>query len=348
MVFLKNLFGKHVEAEEKSNQEPQSTPSEPEKKAITRDQIVDSIDSCKAALINCGLSKEETEKYSIALTAMQQAVSGLHPNLDVFDLYEYLYQVFSSSLALIFSGGTPLDKDRAVKTINESIKAIPSTTESPIQIATLQLAVLTQNALIINSRRMIDDLNIEKAEYQNAEKELLRNSKVEDASGMSESEKLTFDQYEQQIMEISEQIRSAERLIATYNQEIVSLKGIIRSVQLNPSAANMVSLQEQLRDLRAKLPGLAEFAAMVEKATRNSEQIRAETKATIRELSRKLDDTAFIPDLETEEKMSRLLEEVREPNLSAERETLKEDDVSTGTESNERRKKSQTIDTILN
>ena len=312
MAFLKNLFGKREEntGREAAAESPQSAAAENEKPAVTLDALADSIDGCKASLIHCGLSNEETEKYTVALTAMQQAIRGLHATLDVNDLYEYMQQVFTSSLTLIFSGGTPLDRDRAVKTVNESIKAIPSPAESQIRIATLQLAILTQSALIISNRRTIADLNMESSEYQAAEKELLQNSNASKSESLSDIEKITFDQYEQQIREIDAQIRGAERLISTYNQEIVSLKGVIRSIQMNPSAASVLTTQKQLQELRQKMPGLAELAAMVEKATKNSEQIRAEAKAAIRELSRKLEDTAFIPDHETEQKMNQMLDQI--------------------------------------
>ena len=322
MAFLKKLFGKHEEEPREEEQaetaaEEASQVPAPETGA-TLNSVADSIDSCKAALLNCGLSEEETEKYSAALTAMQQAVRGLHPNLDVSDLYEYLEQVFTNALTLIFSGGTPLDRDRAVKTVNESIKAIPSTVESQVRIATLQLVILIQTALILSSRRTINDLNLEKAEYEEAEKELLKASGARDLAGLTESERITFDQYEQQIREIGEQVRGAERLIASYNQEIVNLKGIIRSIQLNPGASSMINMQKQLQELRSKMPGIAEFAALVEQATRNAEQIRAEAKAAIRELNRKLENTAFIADEETEERISQMMAEIHGETEAAE------------------------------
>lgn len=274
---------------------------------VTKDMIVESIENCKIALGNCGLSEEEVDKYSAAFIAMQQAVRGLHANLDVTDLMEYLYQVFSSAMIMIFNGGTTIDRKKAMMTASDAIKAIASTTESPVKIATLQLAIQIQTASILMSRRTIADLNEEKAEYVEAEKELLRESDTRDVDKLSELARLTFDQYEQQINGITEQVQGAERLISTYNQEIASLKATINAIKLNPGALNVLASQEKMRELREKMSSMVDFIAMVEKATRNAEETRARTKAQIRELKRKLENTVFIPDPETEARMREVM-----------------------------------------
>ena len=207
---IKNLFGGHGS---KEGNETAAASEKKEKAVVTLDALADSIDGCKASLLRCGLSNEDTEKYSTALTAMQQAIRGLHPTLDASDLYEYLHQVFSTALIMIFSGGTPLERDKAVKTVNESIKKIPSTAETEIRVATLQLAILTQNALIISNRRIIDDLKVESGEYEAAEKEIIENSNAVSIDELPESEKRTFEQYQMQINDINAQIASAERLV---------------------------------------------------------------------------------------------------------------------------------------
>lgn len=326
MAFFKELFTRRSDKKTEERKEVQKSVSteapQPAAKAgntpVTTDMIVESIETCKAALSNFGLTKEDVDKYCTAFIAMQQAVQGLHSNLDVSDLMEYLYQVFTSAMFMIFSGGTALDRDKAIKTANDAIRTIPSTADSSIKIATLQLAILLQSAMILTNRRTIADLLEEKAQYLEAEKELMRNSGAKEISELSELDRLTFDQYEQQITGISEQVKSAERLIATYNQEIVALKGIIRSIEMNPGAVNVLATQEKMQALREKMPTLTDFTNMVEKATRNAEETRAKIKAQIKELSRKLEDTVYVPDPETEMRMSQVMAEIQAENQKEE------------------------------
>ena len=174
------------------------------------------------------------------------------------------------------------------------------------------MAILIHTALIINSKETISDLNIEKHEYVEAEKELLKASSAENLSDLAEREKLTFDQYEQQINQIQAQINGAERLLTTYNQEIVSLKGIIRTINLNPMAINILELQEKMKQLREKMPGIAEYTNLLKSATQNAEKIREKTKAEIRKLKETMMETVYIPDEETERTLERRFAEVKQ------------------------------------
>ena len=320
MALLKKLFGDRGKGNLTPAQEnpPESTAPEKEttaspqtRPAVTVDTLTNSIEVCKSSLENCNLSEEEIEKYASALTTMEQAIRGLHAVVDVTDLMDTLNQVFTQSLLLILSHGLPMQRDKAIKTINDAIKAIPSPVENPVKIATLQLAILIHTALIISSNETIAELNIEKEEYLEAEKELLKSSSAESPSALSEIERITFDQYEQQINQIKEQINGAKRLITTYNQEIVSLKGIIRNINLNPMSFNIQELQEKMRRLREKMPGIAVYTNMVKYATQNAEKIREKTKAEIRKLKETMLETAYIPDAETEQALQQRFAEVK-------------------------------------
>ena len=286
-------------------------PIAPPAPEITADTLAKRIESCKAALINCGLSNADIDKYSSALTTMEQAICGLHPEVNVDDLMDYLNQVFSSALLLILSCGSPLQRDKAIMTINDSIKTLPSTLESQVKIATLQLAILIQTAQIISSQKTIADLEVEKKEYADAEEDLLKNTQAKNAGDLSEKEKVFFDEYERQIKLIDGQIKGTDRLIESYNADIGSLKNIIRIIGLNPNDKNVVESQKKLDELREKMPSIAEFMNMVEAATKNTDTIRAKAKAQIRELDVKLENTTYIPDQETEEALTKRFNEIK-------------------------------------
>lgn len=346
MDLLKKLFGHRIEAKEvpaeqknpgelpqqaeapqpevPQEEEPLFYDEEPAQEApaarpaVTADMISDSIDNCKSLLPGFGLTAEETDRYATALTAMQQAIRGLHATQDVTELMDCLFRVYNSALPLIFGSGIPLEQQKALRTVNDAIKAIPSTVAAPIHIATLQLAILMETSLILSSRKVIADLGIEAQEYEQAERDLLKKSGAAETSKLTEIERITFDQYEQQLCSLRDQIESAERLITTYNQKIVSMKGSIHTIQLNPNAADVKDMQEELDRLREKMPGIAELADIVEKASLDAEKIRARTKAEIRELERKLEDTAFIADDALEAKMSRMLSEINAPAVQKE------------------------------
>ena len=335
MALLKKLFdslGKKKEAEEarpeslsaKEHEKPEDNTieeaiqeaeaSEPEKQTpapkITMDTVADSIEECKANLANCNLTPEEIEKYASALTMMQQAVRGLHAQVDVSDLLDLLNQTFNSSLLLIFSCGTPLDRDKAVKIITEAIKTIPSAIEGPVKIAVLNLAILMQSALKLSGNKTIGDLEIERDEYIAAEKQLLLDSGANKASDLSSRDKRTFDQYEQQRRSIDQQIEGAQLLLSTYDQEITSLMTIIRTIKINPGAVNILENQNRMAELRRRMPGMEELIGLVETAGQNAEEIRAKVKAQIKEMERKMEEFYPILDQQTEDTINDLLSEL--------------------------------------
>ncbi len=296
----------------------------PQRPAVTMDMVANSIENCKANLINCNLTPEETDKYSAALTMMQQAIRGLHAQVDVSDLLDMLNQVYSSSFLLILNCGTPLERDKAVKSVTEAIKAIPSAIEGPVKIATLNLAILIQTALKLSSGKTISDLEIEREEYIAAEKQLLLDSRAQKVSDLSAQDKRTFDQYEQQRRSISQQIEGAQLLISSYNQEITSLMNIIRTIQINPGAVNILENQKRMEELRRKMPGMEELINLVETAGKKSDEIRAKVKAQIKEMEKKIDNFEPILDQETEDTIDELLSEIYPPKEEKAAETQQE------------------------
>ncbi len=287
-------------------QEVEETPPEPvvEKPVtppapkITADTLADHIEACKAALPNCNLSNEEIDKYSSALTTMEQAIRGLHPTVNVDDLMEFLNRVFSSGLILILNCATPMDRDDSIITINDAIKAIPSQMESDVKIAALQLAILLQNAQIYSCNKTVASLKAKRDEYLKAEQKLVSESQAETADSMTDIEKATFDQYEQRIKQLSGQIEGADKLIINYNQRIVMLSTSIDNIRLFPSATNVKESQDEIEEFLQKMPSLAEFAIMVKEAFNSAEEARARAQAEIKELERTMDDTEVILDPE--------------------------------------------------
>ena len=320
---------------------PEAETPAPERPEVTMDTVANSIEECKANLVNCNLTPEEIEKFASALTMMQQAVRGLHAQVDVSDLLDLLNQTFNSSFLLILSCGTPLDRDKAVKTVTEAIKAIPSAIEGPVKIAALNLAILMQTALKLSGNKTIGDLEIERDEYIAAEKQLLMDSGAEKAGDLSPRDKRTFDQYEQQRRSIEQQIEGAQLLVSSYDQEITSLMTIIRTIKINPGAVNILENQNRMAELRRRMPGMEELIGLVETAGQNAEEIRAKVKAQIKEMERKMEEFYPILDQQTEDTINSLLSELH-PQPAAQ-EAPKTEEAGQETETEETQNEQPTI-----
>lgn len=283
---------------------------EPEAAGITMDDVIRSIDDCKASLIAAELPPEDVSRYSDALSAIQQALRGLHAVTDITDLLDALNLVFSTSMGLTFNFGGSEDCTEAIKMISAAVKAIPSTKNDDVLIAALQLNILAQNALILHQRQIITRYQTEIDNYHSEQRALLAQSTAKSASELSAFDRNMFQQIEDRVEMREGRIEGARMLISTYNQEILSFESSIESIRINPRAYQTADVKERMRALRAKAPNGSELAAMIEEAAKEASVIAAESKAEMKRMREMIDENLPVIDAETERKIEEAFAEM--------------------------------------